>query len=82
MQSSADVTKTKISKELLERLEACQRIDQTHPNSREWTEEEDEILRRYWGKIKQTDIAEIIGTSSNTCRKRWRELCSKTQMAN
>ena len=39
-----------------------------------WTREEDEALLAGWGKKRQTEVAEILGVSLNTCRKRYRKL--------
>lgn len=41
---------------------------------RKWTEQEDEAIRRYWTRKRQTDIARILGVSINPLRERAREL--------
>jgi hypothetical protein len=40
----------------------------------QWTEQEDEVLRRYWKTKRQSDVCAMLGLSSNPCRRRAREL--------
>ena len=42
-----------------------------------WTAEEDAILLAGWGKKNQVALAEALGLSENTCRKRWRLLTAE-----
>ena len=77
MQSSPQITEFTIEKNLAERLAAeCERIDLVHHNTREFTEEEDAILLAEWEsrRYRKVDIAELIGTTTTTCRKRYKQL--------
>lgn len=69
--------KIKISPELLAELE---NIPDSRPGTRgiQWTEEMDEVLRRYWGKKPQADLCRVLGVSKNSARERWKYLSSQS----
>lgn len=68
-----DPVKIEIDEELLSRLESLPDT-RTGAQEKAWKAQEDEILRRFWGKKRQVDIANVLGRHVGCCRERWRKL--------
>ena len=69
---SAIVETIVLDRDLLAALEALPDSQGTRYSI--WTAEQDEILRRYWGRKRQEDLARIIGYSVRSCKRRYYKL--------
>lgn len=44
------------------------------PRCIQWTDEMNDILMKYWETKIQSDVARLLGVSSEVCRKQYRRL--------
>lgn len=62
-----------ISDELLQQLEELP-IAKAGQKKMVFTPEEDQVLLKYWGVKKQSDIARVLSKSIGVCRNRYESL--------
>lgn len=68
------IEEVKISKKMLEQIESLRNSERTPP--RQFTEEQDAIIKTFYLKKNKADLAKIIGCCQGTMRKRYLELTS------
>ena len=71
MTSSKTETYT-ISKKMLEQIEGLRDSERTLP--RQFTDEQDAIIKTFYAKKNKKDLAKLIGCCEGTMRKRYLEL--------
>jgi hypothetical protein len=62
-----------IPADVKERLDAIPNR-QIGPGEYQWEEWQIEVIKQYWNIKRQVDIADILGISPNTARKKAREM--------
>ena len=68
MQSSPDVTEIELPAELIAELDAL--LQSNTSRSRKWTDREDNAIRYAYAKTNKRALAEWLGVSRETLRKR------------
>jgi len=64
-----------IDAEMFEKLES---LEDTRMNiGFKWTPELEAVLLKYWPVKRKDDVAKIIGTYTQECRRKYRELTSE-----
>ena len=69
---SSKLEDTKISKKMLEQIESLRDTERTPP--RQFTDEQDAIIKNFYLKKNKKDLANLIGCCESTMRKRYKEL--------
>ena len=62
-----------ISPEMLAKLEALPG-NKCGQKGKEWTEEQDAALVKFWKVKRQQDVAKLLGVNTSTARKRYLEI--------
>lgn len=71
MTSSKTETYT-ISKKMLEQIESLRDTERTPP--RQFTEEQDAIIKNFYMKKNKKDLAKLLGCCEGTMRRRYKDL--------